>query len=31
VLEGDGVAGRVQPFTRREVLPALERWFFREA
>ena len=31
VLEGDGVGGRVQPFTRREVLPALERWFFREA
>ena len=26
VSEGDG---RVPPFTRKEVLPALERWFFR--
>src|SRR5438045_1372412 len=29
VLEDDGSDGRVQPFTRKEVLPALERWFFR--
>jgi len=31
VLEEDGADGRVRPFTRKEVLPALERWFFREA
>ena len=29
VLEEDGSDGRVPPFTRKEVLPALERWFFR--
>jgi hypothetical protein len=29
VLEDDGGDGRVPPFTRKEVLPALERWFFR--
>jgi len=29
VLEEDGADGRVQPFTRKEVIPALERWFFR--
>lgn len=29
VLEDDRVqAGRVKPFTRKEVLPLLERWFF---
>ncbi len=28
VLEGDGRAADVRPFTRREVLPLLERWFF---
>lgn len=28
VLEGDGVADRVKPFTRKEVLPVLERFFF---
>ena len=29
VLEKDGADGRVRPFTRKEVIPALERWFFR--
>jgi hypothetical protein len=29
VLEQEGVDHRVRPFTRSEVLPALERWFFR--
>ena len=29
VLEDEGVEQRVPPFTRKEVLPALERWFFR--
>jgi hypothetical protein len=29
VLEEEGIDHRVPPFTRREVLPALERWFFR--
>jgi hypothetical protein len=29
VVEEDGGDGRVLPFTRKEVLPALERWFFR--
>jgi hypothetical protein len=29
VLEQDGGDGHVRPFTRKEVLPALERWFFR--
>jgi hypothetical protein len=28
VLEGDGLAADVRPFTRKEVLPLLERWFF---
>ena len=28
VLEDDGALGRVQPFTRKEVLPVLERFFF---
>jgi hypothetical protein len=28
VLETDGRAADVKPFTRREVLPRLERWFF---
>ncbi|PWU24501.1 MAG: hypothetical protein C5B48_06035 [Candidatus Rokuibacteriota bacterium] len=29
VLEQEGHDGNVRPFTRQEVLPALERWFFR--
>jgi hypothetical protein len=28
VLEGDGVDADARPFTRKEVLPLLERWFF---
>jgi len=28
VLEDDGVGGKVRPFTRKEVLPVLERFFF---
>ena len=28
VLERDGRAVDVRPFTRKEVLPRLERWFF---
>ena len=28
VLESDGATAKVRPFTRREVLPRLERWFF---
>ena len=28
VLEGDGSAVDAKPFTRKEVLPLLERWFF---
>ena len=28
VLERDGMTGTVRPFTRREVLPVLERFFF---
>ena len=28
VLEDDGVGGTVKPFTRKEVLPVLERFFF---
>jgi hypothetical protein len=28
VLEDDGSGGRVKPFTRKEVLPVLERFFF---
>jgi hypothetical protein len=31
VLEQDGGAGRVPPFTRKEIVPRLERWFFRES
>ena len=28
VLEGDGRSADDRPFTRKEVLPLLERWFF---
>jgi hypothetical protein len=28
VLEADGRAPEVRPFTRRELVPLLERWFF---
>jgi hypothetical protein len=28
VLEADGAGGDVKPFTRKEVLPVLERFFF---
>jgi hypothetical protein len=28
VLERDGLAAEMRPFTRKEVLPLLERWFF---
>ena len=28
VLEGDGLSVVAKPFTRKEVLPLLERWFF---
>jgi hypothetical protein len=28
VLEDDGVGGTVKPFTRKEILPFLERFFF---
>jgi hypothetical protein len=28
VLERDGATGMVKPFTRKEVLPVLERFFF---
>jgi hypothetical protein len=28
VLEGDGLDVDARPFTRKEVLPLLERWFF---
>ena len=28
VLEGDGLSADAKPFTRKEVLPLLERWFF---
>jgi hypothetical protein len=28
VLEEDGLPADVRPFTRKEVLPLLERWFF---
>jgi hypothetical protein len=28
VLEDDGSTERVKPFTRKEVLPVLERFFF---
>jgi naphthoate synthase len=28
VLERDGRDADVKPFTRREILPLLERWFF---
>ncbi len=29
VFEQDGGGGRVAPFTRKEIVPRLERWFFR--
>ncbi len=29
VMEQDGGAGRVAPFTRKEIVPRLERLFFR--
>jgi len=28
VLEGDGLPANAKPFTRKEILPLLERWFF---
>lgn len=28
VLEGDGLEADPRPFTRKEILPLLERWFF---
>ena len=28
VLERDGLSADARPFTRKEVLPLLERWFF---
>ena len=28
VLEDDGSTERIKPFTRKEVLPVLERFFF---
>ena len=28
VLEQDGATGRVRPFTRKEIIPFLERYFF---
>ncbi|GIU93706.1 MAG: hypothetical protein KatS3mg012_0163 [Gaiellaceae bacterium] len=28
VLEADGLDATVRPFTRKEILPLLERWFF---
>jgi hypothetical protein len=28
VLESDGLPAYARPFTRKEVLPLLERWFF---
>jgi hypothetical protein len=28
VLDADGLPVDVKPFTRREILPLLERWFF---
>jgi len=28
VLEQDGLPGDAKPFTRKEILPLLERWFF---
>ena len=31
VLEQDGEGGRVAPFTRKEIVPRLEREFFRES
>jgi hypothetical protein len=32
VLEDDGAAAtRVPPFTRKEILPRLERWFIRDS
>ena len=29
VLEDDGALGKVKPFTRKEILPMLERFFGR--
>ncbi len=29
VLETEGAADRIPPFTRKEILPKLERYFFR--
>ena len=31
VVEQDGDLGRVAPFTRKEIVPRLEREFFRES
>jgi hypothetical protein len=31
VLEQEGGDGRIPPFTRKEILPLLERWFFRDS
>jgi hypothetical protein len=31
VAEQDRELGRVAPFTRKEIVPKLERWFFRES
>jgi hypothetical protein len=28
VLEADGLEANARPFTRKEILPLLERWFF---
>jgi len=28
VLEADGLPAEAKPFTRKEILPLLERWFF---
>ena len=31
VLEEEGLEIRVAPFTRKEILPKLERWFLRDS
>jgi hypothetical protein len=31
VLEEEGLEVRVPPFTRKEILPRLERWFLRDS
>jgi hypothetical protein len=31
VLEEEGLDAHVPPFTRKEILPKLERWFLRES